>query len=445
MTRGRSTLFLFLALAALVAYIALVEHRRDPTPEAEKKEKVFAVEAGAVEALQVTSSTGETTVLEKVNGTWRIVAPVEAEADEGEVSSLVSGLASLELQRVVEEDAADLGAFGLDRPTADVAFRTAGETEFRHLLLGSKTPTGGDLYATLASSRRVFLIAGWLDATFDRKPFDLRNKAVLRVERDKVDSLEVVSASQRLRFEKREDAWRMTSPLSAKADYGSVEGLLSRIVTGQMRSIAAADADANELKAFGLDRPRHTVTLGAGSAVSSFLVSAKTSPEGQPYARDASRPIVFTVDAFIVEDLKKTAADFRPKELFEFRTFNGTRFELTRDDKTVVFEKRTGKEEGAPERWMQVEPAEDVEETKIIDGLSKVSNLRADSFVDVMPPGAGQTVRVRALSTGGKKEDLVTFFEVGDDVYATRAADPGAARVKGTDFRAALAAFDAAR
>jgi Domain of unknown function (DUF4340) len=441
MGRGRSTLVLFLVLVALGAYIFFVERKREPATEGEgqAKKKVFSVEAAKIEELQVKASSGDQTTLEKEGERWKLVAPVAADADEGEVSGITSNIASLEQQRVVEDKAADLKPYGLDTPRIAIGFRVAGDKAMKHLLLGSKTPTGGDMYAKLDDTAQVFLVSGYLDNTFDRSTFDLRDKAVLKIERDKIDGIDLESASGSIRFAKNQDAWKIDAPVQARADYGAVEGLLGRVATARMKAIV--DPEATDLKKYGLDKPDYTLGLSAGSARSTFLVGAKT-PDGQFYAKDASRPMVFTVDSVLVDDLKKPAGDYRMKDLFEFRTFTGSRLEFTRDGTTLVFEKQKGKDKDAPEKWVQVQPKKDIEEGKILDFLSRLTNLRADSFVDALPAGAGQAAAVKAISSEGKKEDAVTFFKAGDNVYATRPGEPGAAKVTPTEFNEAIKLLD---
>ena len=41
------------------------------------------------------------------------------------------------------------------------------------------------------------------------------------------------------------------------------------------------------------------------------------------YAKDVSRPLVFTVDKTLADDLKKSPADYRLKDIFDFREFTG--------------------------------------------------------------------------------------------------------------------------
>ena len=58
-------------------------------------------------------------------------------------------------------------------------------------------------------------------------------------------------------------------------------------------------------------------------------------PDGSVYAQEESRPEIFTVEASLLDDLKKTPADYRQKDLFDARVFNTTRLEVTRAGQTV--------------------------------------------------------------------------------------------------------------
>jgi hypothetical protein len=120
MRRLINMLVLAVLLGGLGAYIYFVDSKRPAGGGLPEKEKVFTVEADKLEEITVTSD-NETTTLRKVDGVWRTTAPVQAEADQSAVSSLTSGLSSLEMNRVVEENATNLGEYGLTTPRITVA------------------------------------------------------------------------------------------------------------------------------------------------------------------------------------------------------------------------------------------------------------------------------------------------------------------------------------
>ena len=69
-----------------------------PAGGIEDREKVFAVEADQIEQITLTAK-GETTTLTKTDGVWKITAPVTADADSAQVSSLTTAIAALEINR----------------------------------------------------------------------------------------------------------------------------------------------------------------------------------------------------------------------------------------------------------------------------------------------------------------------------------------------------------
>jgi hypothetical protein len=479
MHRGRNTLFLLVIGLALGAYVYFVEMKREPKPEAAEaaRTKVFKdLDAAKIESVTVKASAGDSTTLKKTNDAWQIVAPAESAVDVSEVSSVTTNLASLESTRVVDEQPKDLAKFGLAEPRVDITFRAAGDKADRRLQLGSKTPTGGDLYAKLANEPKVFLVPSYLESSLDRTTFQLRDKTTLKFDRDKTDSLEVAAAgAPAMKFVKHGEAWTMTQPVAARTESSAVEGLVGRIASAQMKSLAAQAPDAGELGTYGLAKPAVQVTVGAGSATAGLLVGNESQDSGA-YAKDASRPMVFTIEKALADDLKKGPADYRLKDLLEFRAFTGKKIEIARGGVTHAFEKKKvapekgpekGTEKGADkdagkdgkaapavtavtdavETWTQTQPAPaagaKVDATKIDDLATKLADLRADSFVDKLPAGATTFATVSTQFDEDGKSEQVTIYQSGADYFATRANDTGALKLKAADVEAVTKALDA--
>lgn len=377
----RSTLVLLVAALALGAYIYFVESGRPPAGTPDALETAFDVDSDDIDSLSVTAGNGDRTVIEKAGDRWRIVEPFPVNVDVTEVVSLSSSLANLEVQRVVAEpgDAPELEAFGLAEPGIEVGFTTADGADGR-LLIGGRSPAGNDLYATVAGSNRIFLISGFLDTTFDQTTFDLRDKSILDITRNEVDSLEIAGPGLGVRLRKADGEWSLVNPIEARADLGVTDGVVGRLGTGRMAAIEAESVDADALDPYGLDDPRLTVTVGLGSSAATLLLGG-TSPAGTVYARDAARELVFTVDESLASELEQGAGEYRRKNLFAFRPFNATALEIEHEGQrwTFALEEAEGEEDG--DAWRRTSPdAGDVERADMDDLLAKLSNLRAESF-----------------------------------------------------------------
>jgi hypothetical protein len=428
-----STLVLVLVLAGLLGYIYFIDARREPGDD---REQAFAsVTAEDIEEVRIRSAEGETSRLTKTDGTWRLAEPVQAEADENEISSITSSLASLDIQRVVDENASDLKQYGLDPARIEVAFRTRGSTDERRILLGEKTPTGGDLYARLPDGQRVFLVSSFLDSTFNKDTFALRDKSVLKIDRDKVDAVEIVAAGRTIRLAKNGTDWRIAQPIGVRADFAAVEGSLERLSSARMQGIVAPEG--GDLKKYRLDPPIATFTAVSGSSRASLLLGE--TENAVIYAKDASRPMVFTVAPTLYTDLIRDVSEYRRKDLFDARSFTVTRAEFQRDGGKLVLEK--SKSADGKEVWRNAE-GKDVDSTKAEDLLSKITALRADSFESAANPALKSPALTVNIQFDDKKTEQVTLARAGGDVVASRSDEPGSAKLTAAGFDDVLKALD---
>jgi uncharacterized protein DUF4340 len=431
----RSFLVLLVVAVALGGYLYYDSKR--PSEEGSKQEKVFPdLQSDKIDQVSVKAAGGDRTTVQKQGEGWQITQPTAVAADGGEISGITSNLASMEVQRVVDEKPADLKQYGLDPPRIEVAFKSGGTA--RTVFLGGKSPTGSDLYAKVPDKPRVFLVPSYIEANFNKSTFDLRDKTILKVDRDKLDHIEIETPDHALKFARQGGDWRITQPVDARADFGTLEGILGRLNSSPMKAIVAPDVtDPKDLAQYGLDKPAATVHVISGSSRAGLAIG-KSSGEGTVYAKDLSRPMVFTVETALADDLKKPADDFRLKDLLDARAFNTTRVEIDRKGTKLAFEKDK-------DAWKQVIPAVKPADTAKVEALlTALTNTRATGFVE---KAAGTGLDAPELTAAikfedGKKEDKVSFGRKGTDAFAQRAGDPGAAKIDATALDAILKAAD---
>ncbi|MEO7190408.1 MAG: DUF4340 domain-containing protein [Vicinamibacterales bacterium] len=443
MRGGRSLIVLLAVALGLGAYLYFVESKRDLS-EGEKKDKVFATEVGKIEALEVHAAGGDTTTLKKNGDNWQIVSPVTTPADQGVVGPLLNAIATTEVTRVLDDNPADVSAFGLQPARYSVVFHVTGDGTAHRLNIGEKTPTGSDLYARVEGQTKVLLIPAYAGETFNRTTFDLRDKTVLQFDRDKIDSVAIEPQDgAKLALAKKGDEWLLTAPIQTRADFSPVDGLVGRVAQAQMKSIEVdgAEPTAAQLKTFGLERPQLVTTFGSGSTRATLAIGGKKD-ETAVYARDLSRPLVFTVEATLLTDLQKKPDDLRLKDVFAFKSYTATALDVTHGT-PVSFAKSPAPPGGAssvPDAWKQTKPeAKDVNATAMVDFLNTLSSLRAERFVDRVPAsGDDMVVVVRSGDAASSTEDRVTLRKVGSDAYAIRGTEAGAAVIPAADFDKAV-------
>ena len=504
MRSGKSFLILLVLAAGVGAYAYFFESKKDLTADtaATKHPKLVTADSSKVTDLEIHSASGDVTSLKKSGEAWQIVAPVQADADSAEVGSLVSTVTSLEAQRTVDEHPANLAGFGLAPARFSVAYKQSGDAAMHRVNFGSKTAAGSDTYAQVDGQPAVVLVSSYVEDQINRGTFDLRDKSALKVSRDGVDQITIDPASgSKVSATKKGSDWRLTAPADARADFGAVDGIVSRLSGAKMKAIvapgsrppappakdtkgakdakkpadaatpptppdapkpaevkSATGADTNysaaDLKAYGLDKPQVVATIGAGSSAAKIAFGGKYD-DTTVYARDLSRPVIFTIDKAVLDDVKKKPDDLRIKEIFEFRAFTATAIDLTYGGVTYSFVKEKAAAPAKPdqsaaqvEAWKQTKPsAKDVDQTKLTDLLTNLSNLKSDSFADkAAAPGEDLTVHVKFGDTGAAgatKEEQVTLRKSGKVAQAVHPGDPGAAVIPAADLDKILAGMKA--
>lgn len=428
MNRGRTTLLLLLVAVGLGAYIYFVEMKREPSDTEAAADRVFAnLDAGTISALTLIAANGDETTVQRDGAGWRMTAPVETKADATEVGGVTSNLATLDLSRIIDEAPADLAAFGLDVPRIVVGFTN--ETGSERLLVGGRTATGGDLYAKLDSSPRVFLIPSWLETSLDRTTFQLRDKAIASFDRTRADTLSIIGAPGTIDLVKQGDQWMLRQPVSARADAGAVDTLLTRLSSGQMQAVVA-DAPAT-LDAYGLEPPRTTVTAAAGSEVLAKVLVGSASGDTAVHMKDDGRAVVFTVDSSLAADLERGVGAYRTKSLFTSAAADARQVTLVRGDDTRVFAHApaaAGADGPPTPAWSDTSAEAPVAPDRIAEFASRLQTLRAESWEARAPAGAVNVATITMVSSGDATE-VVRLVRAGDAVFALRADEPGAARL----------------
>jgi hypothetical protein len=443
-----SLLALVAVFAGLGAYIYFVDSKRPAAStsiEGEPaREKFFTVETDKINEIRLTYN-GQTTLLRKNEGGWKMIEPAQVDADPPEAISLAQAISNLESVRSVVENPSDLKQFGLAEPPISVEFKAegGGSGSFK---LGSKNPTQSEIYAMKGGENEVVLVSSFQESSFTKEPFALRDKKILKFDRDKADTVTLAKGSDGIELSRTDSEWKVVKPIPGRSDYSAIEGFLTRLSSANMSKLV--EENATDLAKYGLDKPAMTVTVGSGSAKATLLVGKTENSD--TYAKDASRPIVFTVDTTLQSDFTKSFDDYRKKELFEFRPFGLARLRAVLDapggPKTYELEKVAAAKPGDAETWKVTRvggSSHNADTAAMDDLLNKLAAIKADSFVSASTrTGLDKPALVVSASYDEGKFERVRFGAVGDNAYGQRDGEQLIAKIDANSMKAAMQAFD---
>jgi hypothetical protein len=318
-------LLVALALGAFVWFYQVRGSEQRKEAEAEAKRLFPDLTAEDLRAIELETSDGADVRLEFGDRGWRIVRPIDFPADEAALSGITSNLADLASEALVAEPQAP-EVYGLGPDAAEVRFSAKGVDHT--VRFGKKTPVDYNTYATADGGAAVYVVASYRANAFQRSLDDLRERRVLRFDRDAVDHVEVAWPGGGATLEKREGAWRVIAPLDAPADSRTLDDLL---------------ADLSFLRADGfLEPPDPKVEAGFAAPAFRALLRAPGEAGGAPrewtfavgpavqggLAAHGSEPTLYRIAAERLEDFPRRLAAYRQRTLAEFASSDARGLEL---------------------------------------------------------------------------------------------------------------------
>ena len=374
----------------------------------------FAQEA--VKAVSLRTDSLHVRLERQEKGKWRITEPVEVAADSGKVSDLLRSLTQDQIQGFPDKPAS-LKMVGLDPPRGEIRLTLDGGTEAT-LLLGEREKKEKGVYARRSGEEQVLVLKETFLTEIPKQVADLRDRTLLALDREKVDTIELETPKGRTVLSKAEDTWGIKEPEEASADQGMINDLLWDLTTTRVKEFV--DDDAKTLKPYGLDAPPVTVRLldPQGKPLSTLTLARASNDEGA-YVRVGDSQAVTLVEARLYERLNKGPFDFRLRQLLSFETWDVGKMELSRNGQEILLEKR--KDEWELKKPKQVK----AKYSAVIDLLNEIKNLKWQKVIAKGPTdlsfyGLDKPVATFTLTkTDGKSLGTVLLGKSEEDlVYA---------------------------
>jgi len=344
------------------------------------------------------------------DGKWDITAPEKLAGDQDAITGIISVLAGLNAERVVEDHALDLKQYGLADPTVQVNFTTK-DGKAQKLLLGDDTPTGNAVYAAVSGDPRVFTLASYSKNSLDKTASDLRDKRLFTANFDKVSEVDLTAKKQTIEFGRSKDAWQIVKPRPLRADNFSVEDLVRKLKDAKMDLSAAADTD--EKKIAGLFAAGTPVAMAKVTDATGTQTLEIRKDKTDYYAKSSAVSGVYKVAADLGTSLDKSLDDFRNKKLFDFGFDDVSAVEMHDGAKAYSLVK------GGSDWWSSGKKMDAMSSQAFID---KFRDLAATKFPE--SGFANPAITMKVTSNSGKRVENVSIAKSGDNYIAEREGEP---------------------
>lgn len=411
--KGRGLLIAAVVLAALAGTLYWSNHRKPATSSltsaAESSPKILDVTPADVSGITISKTGTPVLTLSKNDaGKWQITAPKPLPADQDSVSTLLSNLSPLNSDRLLEEKAADLNAYGLAKPAVEISL-TEKNRKSEDLLLGDDTPMGSGAYAALKGDPRVFIVASYHKTGLDKTENDLRDKRLLTFDSEKLSRVELTGKKQTIELARSKDQWQILKPKPLRADQSAVEDLVRSLGDAKME-LSATEDEKKDVSAFNSGTPVATAKLTDVAGTAELEVRKN---KDDYYAKSSAVAGVYKVLSSVGTSMDKGVDDFRNKKLFDFGWADPEKIDIHDGAKSTSLT-RSGSD------WWS--SGVKMDEGNVGTLLADVRGLTATKF-----PDNGFTtpsIEITVTSDSGKRVEKVQIAKNADRYVAKRENEP---------------------
>ncbi len=274
--------------------------------------RVLPAAGGEVERLRV-KGPKLAYVLARDGVGWRLEAPLRERADDAAAERIVGALRALRASSVEDAPGADR-AYGLDRPRWEIAVVAKSGPE-QAIAVGAAPGAAktAPLHARRGGEARLYEVAPASLAALEVDLATLRDRRVLRFEKDKVAALRFETAEGAFELRKvapsasGADTWRVVAPRDAPAVSWKVSGLVWTLASLDAR--AFFDESGKRAAEAGLDPARETVTVkdAAGQELARLSVGKDLGQD--VLVRAASSPRIYALEKTRLSTLPRSVAE----------------------------------------------------------------------------------------------------------------------------------------
>jgi hypothetical protein len=350
----------------------------------------------------------EPIVLERGAGdNWRITSPSPFLADSAAVNLMVTSLASLAADKVIDEKPKSLDEYGLGIPAIEVLIRKK-DGKTHRVLVGDQSSMSGGFFAKIDSDPKVYAIGTFTQGNLNKSLNDLRDKRLLAFDAGQVTQFTLTARGTTTEFAKAGQTWKMVKPQPYRVDGLTVEEMIRKLGEAKMDP-SLPQADTAKLAAtFASASP--LITAVVRTAVGPSTIEIRKAKE-EYLAKSSGVNGAHQVTKELADALDKPLNDLRTNKLFDFGFAEVNKAGYREGATNLTFEHQG-------EDWKSAsQKVAGVGVQSYIDKLRDLSSLRF--LTDGMP---AETVELTVTSTKGTER--VTLGKRGTQWFAQRPGEP---------------------
>ncbi|PYL26022.1 MAG: hypothetical protein DMF44_01040 [Verrucomicrobia bacterium] len=252
-----------------------------------------------------------------------------------------------------------------------------------------------------------------------------QSQNMVNIDRTKIDGIVIQNGDQKIDIRRRDNTWRLETPIKDQADSALVETLLSDLENWQKDGTIPAkeiDADKSKLAEYGLNNPKLKLKLLGHDRPPEILFGKDAAMEGRMYVRFQNSKETFLAGQSVKKDIDKKPEEFRDRKLTDLSNAQVRRVVLKTPAGEIELEKKDT-------HWEILKPLRArADDQKVNDLISQVTSAHIGQFVaddrgDLRPYGLAEPRGSITLFDQEQKKNQKV--EIGESIKVAGREDKG--------------------
>jgi hypothetical protein len=389
-------------------------HKAEKKVSANSSPVILKVDPASVTSLSIHPGNGAPVTLARTaSGAWQISAPKTLPANQQTVKDMLTDLSPLSGERVIADNASNLQAYGLDKPSVELDIAEKGHGD-KKLLFGDNTPTGDSAYAMVAGEPRVFTTYVFRKTDLNKSLNDLRDTRLITADPDKMSKIDLTRGSDEIDFDRNSHGnWQIEKPGPYRADAISVDSLADALSGVHMD--LTGEGSGNPDAGFAHGAQVATVKISAPVGRQTLEVRKNGT---HYYAKSSLAPGAYLIDSALADSLNKKLDSYRNKTVFDFSYNEPDEVDLQIPGKSGGTQSWYLRR-GGNDWWLD---GKKMDPGSVENVISSLRDLTATKFATT---GFGSPeIQATVTSSGGSRVEKVSISKSGSQYLAKRANEP---------------------
>ena len=327
---------------------------------------------------------------QKTEGIWKIIYPININADSDQIEAILSELHNLKVSTFEVDGEADnslLEKYGLYKPRIKLKINQANDSidfDIGSKVINTDTQTNnGEGYVYVRSSNigGIYTANDEIINLLNKTILDIRDKRVIDFQREDTIRFEIEQGQQKIIGIKLDDSWELQGNQKILADPQSVSDLLFGI--DSLKAVSFISNQDNQHTKYGLNPPRMLLKFTIKDEDKpAFLKIGNFATEDTVYVISEITGEIVTVKRPLIDKLLQAENWLSQKQVFDFKIDEPIRISVKYSEESIEFDSRSFTFQLIEGNWRLTSPIkEDANNAEVKAFIYRLIDLKVDEYL----------------------------------------------------------------